>query len=270
MGRRLLEMKAVTWNVNGVFSHQDQVLRWVSKVQPDVVALQETQCDAARFPHAPFAEAGYRVVCAGSGGRNGVALLSRAPFTEVVIGVPGAVAPFTDARLIRATSNGVRVISAYMPNGRKVNTVEHQLKLGWLSLLAAVVQSELAMHTDVLLLADLNIAPTDDDVWDAHHYRNRNLTSPIERQAFADLIDVGLTDVVRAHHGPGKLSSWWNRRGDFFAENRGWRLDHVLASASMTSRLTKGGIDRSSRETHGNTDSDHAPVWAEFRDTDLL
>jgi exodeoxyribonuclease III len=262
-GDKAEEMKIATWNVNGINAHHKHVLDWLTANSPDVLALQETQCHAARFPKGAFQQLGYEVAAVGDGGRSGVALLSRHPIGDVVDGIPGAIGPFTEPRLLRATVQGVRIVVGYAPNGKKVSAPNHQFKLGWLHLLRAVVEDEIDTYTDVVVVADLNIAPTDLDVWDAHHYRSRNLTSPVERNAFHELINIGLTDVVRASHPGQQLSSWWNRRGDFFDSDRGWRLDHILATQRLAATIQSTHIDRLARSIPGT--SDHAPITATFR-----
>jgi exodeoxyribonuclease III len=258
-----------TWNVNSILAHETQVLDWLEARQPSVLAMQETQCANVRFPKSGFAAIGYELATHGDGGSNGVAIASRVGLSDVQRGVNGAVAPFNEPRILSALVNGVRVTCAYAPNGRKVGTEAHRFKLSWFSFLATIVE-----HVDeasLVLLADLNIAPTDNDVWDAHRYRNRNLTSPDERRAFERLLAAGLIDVVREYNGDVKLSSWWNRRGDFFETNRGWRLDHVLTSAGLGERVISTAIDRETRRRSGGDKgggrgggSDHAPVFVEF------
>jgi exodeoxyribonuclease III len=263
----LRPLEIATWNVNSILAHEKQVLGWLESHAPTVLALQETQCSALRFPRAGFRALGYDVVAHGDGGANGVALASRVGLNDVQFGVVGAPAPFDEPRIIAANLEGsrVRVICAYAPNGRKVGTDAHRFKVAWFELLRAVVEQAME-DTDVdhvVVAADLNVAPTDNDVWDAHRYRNRNLTSPDDRRAYQRLIDVGLTDVVRAQNADGKLSSWWNRRGDFFESDRGWRLDHVLVTAPLAGACVGAHIDREIRRAVGG--SDHAPIVARFR-----
>jgi exodeoxyribonuclease-3 len=167
---------------------------------------------------------------------------------DVMLGVRGAVAPFDEPRLAAATISAVRVYSIYAPNGRKVGTDAHRFKLAWFEFLGHVLASELEDYDELILLADLNIAPTD---------RNRNLTSGPERAAYQRLIDLGLVDVVRSHCGESSAFTWWNRRGDFYETDRGWRLDHALASASIVGRVSAVHIDRLARAEPG---PDHPPI----------
>jgi exodeoxyribonuclease III len=259
-------LEIATWNVNSIVAHERQVLGWLETHAPTVLALQETQCTSLRFPTAGFRALGYEVVAHGTGGANGVALASRVGLHDVQLGVVGAPAPFDEPRIVAGTLEGfgVRVICGYAPNGRKVGTDAHRFKVAWFELLRAVVEHAMEDSDvrEVVVAADLNVAPTDDDVWDAHRYRTRNLTSPDDRRAYQRLIDVGLADVVRAQNADARLSSWWNRRGDFFETDRGWRLDHVLATAGLANNCVGAHIDREIRRAVGG--SDHAPILARF------
>ena len=242
---------------DSIRAHEARVLRWVKANQPDVVALQEIICDDRSFPRRSFSELGYRAVVHGQPGRGGVALLSRLEMRDVMLGVPGAVAPFDEPRLISATIAGVRVSSIYAPNGRKVGTDAHRFKLAWFELLRHVVASELEDQDQLILLADLNITPTDGHVWDTSRYSNRNLTSGPEQAAYQRLIDIGLVNVVRSHNGEKTLFTWWNRRGDFYETDRGWRLDHALESAPLAGRVSAAYVERFARAEPG---PDHAPI----------
>jgi exodeoxyribonuclease III len=237
------------------------VLGWLERVNPDVVGFQETMCTERELRISGLVRLGYEVVSCGDGGRSGVALISRLGFEDVHRGVRGAAGPFAEPRLISATVNDVRIHSIYAPNGRKVGTPEHAFKLAWFQFLRSVLDAEgVPDDDDTILLGDLNIAPTDRDVWEPARYRNRNLTSPKERAAFSDLLDLGLVDVVRAGHGSTSVFSWWNRRDDFYESDRGWRLDHVLATESLAKRVSQVWVDREVRGEVGG--SDHAPVIA--------
>lgn len=258
-------MKIASWNVESIRSHHDQVIAWVDANEPDVLCMQETKAGTRKFPRQAFEQRGFEVVLhGGDDGRGGVAIASRRPLDDIDYGIPGAVSPLDEPRSIAATVEGVRLHTAYAPNGRKVGTQHHRIKLAWFTLYAAWLKAERDHFGDLLLVADLNVAPLDIDVWDASRYRKRNLTSPPERDAFETLLDDGdMVDVVRDTFGDEAVFTWWNRRSDFYETDRGWRLDHVLATAPLASRVQAMTIDRSERGRPGSTD--HAPLLVSFR-----
>ncbi len=260
--------RLVTWNVESIRAHHDQVIAWSAEHQPDVLAMTETKCGAKLFPRHEFRELGYELtIHGGDGGRGGVAVAVRAddelPVTDVQLGIPGAVHPLDEPRSISLTWNSLRLHTVYAPNGRKAGTEQHHIKLAWFALLREWLTLERQDHPRCVLLGDLNIAPCDVDIWEPRRYRNRNLTSPPERAAFAALLDDGLVDVVREHFGEQAAFSWWNRRSDFYETDRGWRLDHVLIDEVTAERVGGVSIDRAERGRAGSTD--HAPVVVDLR-----
>ncbi len=256
-------MRIVSWNVDSIRARLPLVEAWVDANLPDVLCLQEIKCTGERFPSRAFHDRGYEVHTHSEGGQGGVALLSKLPSNDVTLGIPGAVAPLDDKRSISATVGGLRIHTVYAPNGRKVGTPHHAIKLAWFQLLTAWIEMDDFAEQPVLLIGDLNIAPLDIDIWDASRYRKRNLTSPKERQAFQNLEAIGLTDVVRTSLGDQHAYSWWNRREGFFSTDRGWRLDHALANESAQSLIESVFIDRDARARISPDDpapSDHAPL----------
>lgn len=252
-------MRLATWNVDSVRHRLPLILAWMDRHEPDVMCLQETKCPRERFPVRDFTERGYEVApFGGDGGRGGVALLSRVGMDDPVLGIPGAVAPFNEARTVAATCGDLRVHTVYAPNGRKVGTDPHRLKLAWFELLGRWLDIDGLGERPIMLIGDLNIAPLDIDIWEPSRYRKRNLTSPPERAAFNSLLDRGFVDLVREQFGDDHVYTWWNRRSDFYESDRGWRLDHALADAGTAGRVGSVWVDREERGREGS--SDHAPL----------
>ena len=176
-------------------------------------------------------------------------------------------------RSIAVTAGDLRIHTCYAPNGRKVGTPPHAIKLAWFALYTAWLEMDREDDPNQFVLGDLNIAPTDLDIWDASRYRKRNLTSPPERAAFdALLADGALVDSVRSRVGDERIYSWWNRRSDFYETDRGWRLDHVLATPLIDARITAVSIDRAERGhrrekaagvRHRSSDSEAKPSGAD-------
>lgn len=253
-------MRIASWNVESIRAHHDQVIAWVDEKVPDIVCLQETKAGTKKFPTTALVNRGYEVVIhGGDDGRGGVALASKLPLDEITLGIPGAIAPLDEPRSISVTVEGLRLHTAYAPNGRKVGTHPHEIKLAWFTLYAAWLAAEREHFAELILVADLNIAPLDIDIWEPSRYRKRNLTSPPERAAFDQLLDDGaMIDVVRNRLGDQHAYTWWNRRSDFYETDRGWRLDHILATPQLAESVDDLLIDRAERGRDGSTD--HAPL----------
>lgn len=251
-------MKLAAWNVNSLKIRLPQLLDFLATRQPDVVCLQETKLEDANFPRAVIEAAGYQVCFSGQKTYNGVAILSKLPLLDRHIGIPG----FDDAqqRVIAATVGDVRVVCIYVPNGQSVDSDKYQYKLKWLAALTDWLRQELQAHPKLALLGDYNIAPEDRDVHDPVLWKDQVLCSEPERQAFRQLLAIGLKDSFRLFEQPEKLFSWWDYRMLGFRRNHGLRIDHVLLSDALASSCSESRIDRDMRKLE--RPSDHAPVIA--------
>ena len=254
-------MKIAAWNVNSLKVRLPQLLDWLDVQQPDVVCLQETKLEDVNFPQQAIADAGYAVAFHGQKTYNGVALLSRLGLdvSDVVCNNPHF--PDPQKRLIAATVQGVRVISAYVPNGQEVGSDKYAYKLDWLAALERWLGEELAQHPQLALAGDFNIAPDDRDVHNPASWAGQILCSDAEREAFRRLLALGLKDSFRLFEQPEKSFSWWDYRMLGFQKNQGLRIDHVLLSDALAARCSAAGIDREMRKRE--RPSDHAPVWAQ-------
>ncbi|WP_232547265.1 exodeoxyribonuclease III [Propioniciclava soli] len=258
-------MRIATWNVNSAKQRAPRLLAWLEQRRPDVVCLQETKLTDAAFADLFAAELdalGYAFASHGQGQWNGVALLSRVGLDAVERGFADQPDFATaEARAISATCGGVRVHSLYVPNGREPDSDHYRYKLAWL---AALRDAVAAGPADVALCGDLNIAPTDADVFDPAAFVGHTHVTPPERAALGALLDLGLTDVVRERWPDERVFSYWDYRAGMFHKNRGMRIDLVLASAGVAGRVAAAWIDREARK--GTGPSDHAPVMVDLDD----
>jgi exodeoxyribonuclease III len=256
-------VRLATWNVNSLKARLPRVEAWLSDVAPDVLCLQETKLADTAFPSMALSALGYEVASHGEGRWNGVAICSRVGIDDVVTGFAEGIEPDHEARLVTATCAGIRVMSAYVPNGRELDSEHYHHKLGWLARLDQHLAAMCPPGTDVALCGDLNIAPTDLDVWDPAQVSGGTHVSGPERAALQRLEDHGLVDVVREHQpGVGRLYSWWDYRAGAFHKHLGMRIDLVLLSRSLADRSVWSLIDRNARK--GPQPSDHAPVVVEL------
>jgi exodeoxyribonuclease III len=263
-------MRIATWNVNSLKARLDKVRWWLDRARPDVLLMQETKLGDADAPVRAFGDAGYELAHHGEGGWNGVAIASRCGLEDVLanFGEPlrpaqtddaGDDEPLAEARMIAARCGGVRVVSIYAPNGRVVGSRFYDAKLQWYDRLARWL-AERASPADALVLGgDLNVAPTDDDVWDPRACHGGTHVSPPERAAFARLGRWGLVDAYRQHHPEGGRYTWWDYRAGNFHKNFGMRIDHLLVTAPLAGRTVWAEIDREARKGKP-IPSDHAPL----------
>ncbi len=246
-------MRLATWNVNSITARLPRLVEWLDAVKPDIVCLQETK--VASFPDIE----GYEVAAYGNGRWNGVAVLSRVGLSDVERGFAGEPGfPDPEPRAIRATCGGLRVWSVYVPNGRTPTDEHYGYKLRWLAGLRGALADDLAAHPDLVVTGDFNIAPTDADVWDPAQFIGATHVTGPERDALAAVESVGLTDVVPTPmKGPNPFT-YWDYRAGMFHQDKGMRIDLVLTSSTVASRVERAVIDREARK--GKGPSDHAPI----------
>jgi len=252
-------VRVATWNVNSVKQRLPRLLPWLDQRRPDVVCLQETKIDDAAFEAllgAELAERGYVAAAYGEPRWNGVAILSRVGLDDVTIGIPdGPGFPDQEARAVSATCGGVRVHSVYVPNGREPDSDHYHYKLSWLAALRDMVR---AGPADVLVCGDVNIAPADADVFDPAAYVGQTHVTEPERAALAELIGLGLHDVMRERWPDERIFTYWDYRAGMFGKDLGMRIDLMLATAPVADRVVAAWVDRHARKGAGP--SDHAPV----------
>ena len=252
-------MKLVTWNITSIRAREPRLLTWLDREKPDVLCLQETKVEDAGFPIDALRKAGYEVATFGQRSYNGVAIASTGPLADVSRGLGDDPAD-EEARLIAATTHGMRVVCVYVPNGQDLASDRYPYKLAWFQRLRAYLDRTTSPDQPVALCGDMNVTPDDRDVWSADRWQNQIHCSPPERAALADLAAFGLTDAFRHHHGDDKLYSWWDYRGVAFFKDQGLRIDLIYLTPPLLARCTGCVIDRNARK--GQDASDHAPVIA--------
>jgi exodeoxyribonuclease-3 len=252
-------VRIATWNVNSVKQRLPRLLPWLDQRRPDVVCLQETKLTDAAFAELlsdELAERSYEVATCGEAAWNGVAILSRVGLDGVENGLAGAPGfPHPEARAVAATCGGVRVVSVYVPNGRTPGSDHYEYKLAWLASLRETVA---ACPDATVVCGDMNIAPTDADVFDPDAYVGQTHVTKPEREALAELQALGLRDVVRERWPDERVFTYWDYRAGMFHQDLGMRIDLVLASDSVADRVEAAWVDRHARK--GKGPSDHAPV----------
>jgi exodeoxyribonuclease III len=252
-------VRIATWNVNSVTARLPRLVDWLHETRPDAVCLQEIKVAADAFPRDAVAAEGYEVAAHGDGRWNGVAILSRVGLDDVTVGLPGEPGyPDPEARALGATCGGVRLWSVYVPNGREPGHDHYAYKLRWLAALRDTAAGELPRDTPYALLGDFNVAPTDDDVFDPAAFAQSTHVTPPERQALAELRDVGLQDVVPRPLKYDRPFTYWDYRAGMFHQNKGMRIDLVYGNPPFAAAVEDAYVDREARK--GKGPSDHAPI----------
>ena len=253
-------MIVATWNVNNVRKRLPQLLDWLERRRPEVVALQELKTATEDFPVDALREAGYESLVVGQKTWNGVALLARGHTPlQVLRALPGD-ARDGQARYVEAAINGVLVAGIYLPNGNPCPGPKFDYKLAWFERMHQRAEALWQAGHPTVLLGDWNVVPTDADIYKPDTWRDNALLQPEARDAFAAILEQGWTDALKAAHPKDTPFTFWDYRRRRWERNAGLRIDHILASAAF--RVAAAGVDR---EERGKArPSDHAPVWAEL------
>jgi exodeoxyribonuclease-3 len=258
-------MRIATWNVNSIRQRMDSLLAWLKERNPDIVCLQEIKCVNEAFPREALEALGYNVAVHGQKTFNGVALLSKLPFDEVAPGLIGDAAD-VQARFLEAlisTKDGVlRVVSLYLPNGNPPATEKYTYKLKWMDRLIAFSRERLALEEPFVLAGDYNVIPSPADAHRPAAWVKDALFLPQTREKFRALINLGLTDAVRASSDASDLYTFWDYQAGSWPKDDGIRIDHLLMSPQATDRLIGAGIDRHVRGWE--RPSDHVPVHVDL------
>ncbi|OWT77023.1 MULTISPECIES: exodeoxyribonuclease III [unclassified Achromobacter] len=253
-------MRVATWNVNHVLKRLDQLIDWLARTAPDVVALQELKIPATQFPTDAFERAGYYSVVVGQRSWNGVALLARdLEPVQVLTALPGD-GKDKEARYVEAAINGVLFCCLYAPNGNPQPGPKFAYKLAWMERMRARAQALWDTGQPVVLLGDWNVVPTDLDIYKPATWRDNALLQPEVREAYAQILAQGWTDALAQVHGKHPPYTFWDYRRKRWERDAGLRIDHILVSAALHVKAAR--VDRDERAAE--SPSDHAPVWAEL------
>ncbi len=257
-------MRITTWNINSVRLRLALLERVVHELEPDVLCLQETKVEDARFPHEAVAALGFpHVRVHGARGYHGVAVLSKVPLAEHRTHAWCAVDH--PRHQVAALPGGIELHNLYVPSGGDVpdraQNPKFAHKLDFLAELAADWRRNGAAERAMIAVGDFNIAPLASDVWSHRQLLDVVSHTPVEVAALGELqASAGWMDAVRAVVGAEmKLYSWWSYRArDWAASDRGRRLDHVWVTPPLAGRVRAASILRAARGWE--KPSDHVPV----------
>lgn len=266
-------MKFVSFNINGLRAHSHQLAEIITLHQPEVIGLQETKVHDDIFPLKDFSQYGYHAFYHGQKSHYGVALLTKIAPLVVRYGFP---TDKKDAqrRIIMAdldTAQGaLTVINAYFPQGEsRDHPIKFPNKARFYKNLQNYLEQKLSIDRQVLIMGDMNISHSDLDIGIGEKSRKRWLYAgkcsflPEERKWMNCMLNWGLVDTYRcANPTRSDEFSWFSYRANSFKENRGLRIDLLLATPPLAALCTASGVDYKIRSME--KPSDHAPVWSEF------
>jgi len=253
-------VRIATYNVNGVNGRLPRLLQWLEETAPDVVCLQEIKTDDRKFPAEALKAAGYEALWHGQPSHHGVAILSKRGLPlEARRGLPGGDED-KQARYLEAEVGGIVVASVYLPNGNPQPGPKFEYKLAWFDRLNQHADTLLKSGRPAVLAGDFNVVPTKADIYNEWLWREDAVVQPETRQAYRRLLAQGWIDATRLVYPTERIYTFWVNAGAF-ARNAGFRMDFLLLSPDVASKLKATGVDAEYRGREKA--SDHAPVWIE-------
>lgn len=271
-----VQMKLISFNVNGIRARLHQIEELINTHQPDVIGLQEIKVHNEEFPLEAIEKLGYHAYFHGQKAHYGVAFLTKHPLESVQMGFP---TDDEDAqkRMIIGTiksSSGklITVLNGYFPQGEnREHPWKFPYKKGFYEDLQNYLNNHHSADEKLVVMGDFNISPTDDDIGIGEPNRKRWLREgkcsflPEEREWYERLLGWGLEDTYRQIHPEvTDRFSWFDYRSRGFDRDpkRGLRIDTVLATQPLMATLRDADIDYEIRAME--KPSDHCPVWATF------
>ncbi len=259
-------MKIYSWNVNGIRAviKKGVFQAFVAEHRPDVLCLQETKAERGQVQidlpdYHEYWNSAVRK------GYSGTAIFSRREPLAVTNGFPHAFArqfSFADelerdsaeeGRVITAEYPDFHLVTVYTPNAKDDLS---RLKLRhehWDPAFLAYCRL-LEKRKPVIFCGDLNVAHTELDLANPKPNRGKKGFTDEERRGFQNFIDAGFVDTFRLFTQGNGHYSWWSHFANARARNVGWRIDYVLVSAALRSRVKAA-------EIHADVlGSDHCPV----------
>ena len=251
-------MKIISYNVNGIRAALNKGFEeWLKNEDPDILCLQELKALPEQVPDF-YSALGYEMYweTADKKGYSGVAILTKHKPLSITKGCNN---PLYDkeGRVIRADFNDFSVMCVYMPSGTS-GDIRQDFKYDWLDFFYEYAEAVRKEQPNLVICGDYNIAHTEIDIHNPVSNKKSSGFLPEERAWLTKFIESGFIDTFRAFNTQPHEYSWWSYRANSRANNKGWRIDYLMATKEMESRLTNGSILQEVKH------SDHCPISLEI------
>lgn len=253
-------MKIVSYNVNGIRAALKKgLLDWFKEVNPDLLLIQETKAQPEQIDSALFEALGYHCYwhSAEKKGYSGVGIISKQKPKAVTVGC-GIDYIDQEGRILRVDFEDLSVMSVYVPSGSSGDQ-RQDLKMQFLSDFQSYITTLKKSYPKLIIGGDVNICHQAIDIHNPKGNKDTSGFLPEEREWVSGFLDTGLIDSFR-HFYPDLPDqySWWSYRANARNNNKGWRIDYLLATADLEGQLQGAGIMPEAKH------SDHCPIWVEL------
>jgi exodeoxyribonuclease-3 len=255
-------IKIATYNVNSLRKRLPIVVEWLDKHKPDVLCLQETKVQDTDFPLMALMPSGYEITYRGMKSYNGVAMLTRTKPESVRAGLDDGGEP-DEPRLLHVVAGGITILNTYIPQGFEIDSPKYAYKLEWYKRLRAYFEKHLSPMLPTIWCGDMNVAPRAMDVHSPEKHLTHVCYHEAARKAYEATVAWGFHDVfVRMYPERQQFTFWDYRAPSSLEANKGWRIDHILATAPLVEKCLRVEVDVEPRRA--KDPSDHTFLWAEF------
>jgi exodeoxyribonuclease-3 len=266
----MASLKIYSWNVNGIRAvlRKDLFLPFIEAEQPDILCLQESK---AQPEEIDVQIPGYvqHWNSAQKKGYSGTAILSKVAPISVTFGFLPEVQtqfdmsedpfgdPTTEGRVTTAEFADFFLVTVYTPNAKDDLGRIPLRHTQWDPAFLAYCK-QLEKTKPVVFCGDLNVAHTELDLANPKPNKGKKGFTNEERAGFQAFLDAGFIDTLRLFKEGNGFYTWWSHFGGARERNVGWRIDYVLVSESLRSKVVAADIHP---QVMG---SDHCPVSIEL------
>ena len=254
-------MRIVSYNVNGIRAAiKKGLIDWLKSYPIDILCVQETKATPDDIDLNVFTEIGYQVAWypAQKKGYSGVAVFSKIKPTKIICGTGHEMSDF-EGRVIRVDIGDITIINAYFPSGTSGDERQNY-KYQWLSEFEQYLAALRKKRPQLIVVGDYNIAHREIDIHDPKGNKKSSGFLPEECDWMSQFLENGWTDTFR-HLNPDVTGgySWWSQRfPSVRLQNKGWRIDYICITDSLTSGLKSASIFPDVKH------SDHCPIFLEL------
>ena len=251
-------MKIISYNVNGIRAALKKgFLDWLQVANPDVICIQETKAHKEQLEVSLFEEAGYPFhywFSAQKKGYSSVAIFCKEKPKHIAYGT-GIESMDFEGRNLRVDFEDISVMSLYLPSGTNLDRLN--FKLNYMDQFQEYITNLKHEIPNLVICGDYNICHEEIDI---HNPKMKGVSGflPEERTWIRNFIDSGFIDSFRFKNPERQEFSWWSYRANARANNKGWRLDYAMVSASLQNKISRAYILPEAKH------SDHCPIVVEL------
>ena len=247
-------IKILSYNINGIRAAlRKNLLNWIKDYDPDIVCFQEIKANEDQFDKSLFSDLGYYNYwfSAQKKGYSGVGIITKIKPENVIYGTGIDYMDF-EGRNLRVDFKNFSVMSLYLPSGTNINRLN--FKFQYMDDFKTYINNLKFKVPNLIVGGDFNICHKAIDIHDP--IRNAKVSGflPEERDWIDNFIKDGFVDSFRIFNNSPHNYSWWSYRANSRNNNKGWRIDYLLAVEKLKKNITQSYI------LNDVVHSDHCPI----------